>query len=71
MKIRNSVKKKGWKKLEVQSTNIPKNEINLRSKILSTALDMLRISMEYVIQTDSLASSVVMVIILLKMAPLG
>lgn len=71
MKIRNSVKKKGWKKLEVQSTNIPKNEINLRSKILSTALDMPRISMEYVIQTDSLASSVVMVIILLKMAPLG
>ena len=70
MKIRNSVKKKGWKKLEVQSTNIPKNEINLRSKILSTALDMPRISMEYVIQTDSQASSVVMVIILLKMAPL-
>ena len=70
MKIRNSVKKKGWKKLEVQSTNIPKNEINLRSKILSTALDMLRISMEYVIQTDSQASSVVMVCILLRMAPL-
>ena len=64
MKIRNSVKKKGWKKLEVPSTNIPKNEINLRSKILSTALDMPRISMEYVIQTDSQASSMVMVSIL-------